>query len=243
MRRNLFYAIILGFLILGISLTIRDCYEIKKEKPVPVIEYVYETDTVYVPEPYSKEEEKGKKPIKDEKTTPPSTIKQYVDEPDNDKEIVITDKEEDILLVDKSTYDTTKINYKYITSFVYADKLLSMNLTRDTLGITTLSTGGKITSKLYPIYLKQYSYRWYDNKLNHYSDPESNNQNNPSSRLEKNTFNQLYLNGGYDWLNQSPTLGIDYMINIYRFRISAGTEINLKDSDIRFNTRLGYRLL
>ena len=189
-----------------------------------------------IAKPYSeiyKKEIKDTKP-KDEKTTPPILTKNY--ETEEKQPIKISIDSSKLVLIDTLSQEKYVISKEYLSLFPNNDKLISFILSKDTLGIVTLNTEGRFIDKTYPLYLEQFRYRFYDNELHHYP-------SKTKTKIDyKNKFNQLYINTGYNFINQSPNISLDYLINLGKFRIMAGSEVQLKTGEVIVNTKLGYRI-
>lgn len=231
-KKDYFYIGLITILITGY--VIQDIMDVDKT-PNPKILYRYIPQEVNINKPYSEvydKEFKATKP-KGEKTTPPKLTKNFKPE---DNTIKIRKDSSKFILVDTVTNVEYKVDKEFISLFPYNDKLINFNLSKDTLSIVTLNSGGNITDKTYPLYFDNYNYRFYDNELHHYP-------NNSKQRTNlKNKYNQLYINSGYNFINQTPNVSLDYLINLGRFRIMAGSDLELRTGNLNVNTKLGYRI-
>lgn len=233
-KKDYFYIGLITVLISGY--VIQDIMDVK-DKPKPEILYRYIPKEVYIPQHYSKTYEKEfseKNKPKGEKTTPPILTKNYEAEKNNSIKVTLDSSK--LILVDTINQEKYVISKEYISLFPHNDKLINFILSKDSLDIVTLNREGKITDKTYPLYFEHYNYRFYDNELHHYPVKRTTKTN------LKNKFNQLYLNGGYSFISQSPNISLDYLINIGRFRIMAGSELEVKTGEVIVNTKLGYRI-
>lgn len=234
-KTNTIYLGIIGLLV--IALILRGC----GDKPVIVDHYNYVTDTTYSSRQYKELfkqiaglEEKLSK-------TPPKEIIYY---PTPDPSNVIIEKIPDSLLVYivdlKNENDSLRIviSDKYIKNYPRADKLIDFKLTQEAFDITSLDIKGDIKTGNYPLYLDTYDYYWKENSLHHIK------RDKPNKIKIPNQWDQLYVNAGYDFIVQSPTLKIDYSKTFGRFRVGTTGQIYIEENpNLRADIVLGYRLL
>lgn len=229
------YIVIIGLLLLVIIL--KDC---TARRPVVIDnKYNYTTDTVYSKKQYEDMVKRIKGLEKILRETPPKKVVYYpVDNPGS----TIIEKIPDSLLV--YITDLTRendslrvaISDKYIKNYPTASKLINFKLTLDNMDITTLDINGQLAEANYPLYLNQYEYYWVDNTLKHNEVPQKKVKT-------PNQWNQLYFNGGYDFLNNKPLIGVDYYKTFYKFRLGAEANITVEpDPQLRTQLKLGYRL-
>ena len=132
-----------------------------------------------------------------------------------------------------------KISDKYIKNYPTADKLIDFELNKNLLDITSLNIEGNTKRQKYPLDLNKFNYYWYNNTLNYEI------RDKPYVEPTKNIWNQLYINGGFDLLNQAPKAGLDYSLRLKRFRIQteASTLFLPTGAKLYGEVTLGYRLL
>lgn len=197
--------------------------------------YAYKTDTIHSKINYDLIYYQVMKAMlkKGALITPPKTITYY--QTSNPKNITIEKIPDSILVYIDSLKNKIAISDAYIKNFPKNDKLVTMGLLKDNLNITTLDIDGKTKTQEYPLYLDKFGYQWYDNELHHY-------EIKPKKEF-KNVFNQFYINGGYDFLLKSPTIGAEYFILLNKFKIGANAQVILnKETKANAGVTLGYRI-
>lgn len=228
--RDTIFVIIIAILL--ISTFFRGCkQEDIENKPM----YTYKTDTIYVKDTYQKRYEAllNKMDKLGSQVTPPKTITYY--QTLNPAGIVIEKIPDSMLVLIDSLNQRIAISDKYIKNFPKNDKLINMGLLQDSFNITTIDIEGKTKTQEYPLYLDKFGYQWYDNELHHYSIK-------PKKEF-KNVFNQFYINGGYDFLYKTPTIGAEYFILLNRFKVGANANITLqRETKSNLWVSLGYRI-
>lgn len=230
-NKDYFYIAIIG--ILAIVIMVNRC----TEKPKPEKHYVYETEIKYSDEPFKKIEDRLKGLENKIKETPPTNITYY---PSPNTETTIIEKIPDSLLVYISELEKQiTISDNYIKQFPQADKLIDFTLGIDSLNLSLLGIGGNLRQESYPLYLTKYNYYWKDNKLYH-----KDREKQTTLTKKSNTWNQLYLTGGYEFLYKKPTIGLDYSVKIGRFRLSAEMDLYwVTRPEYLGSLKVGYRLL
>lgn len=196
--------------------------------------YKYKTDTVYVNSEYKdKYQNLVKYYSRKGKQTPPKTITVW--KTLNPENILIEKVPDSILVIIDSLNQMLAISDAYIKNFPKNDKLVNFGLKLDSLNITTINIEGETKTKDYPLYLDRFGYQWYDNELHHYDVKQK-------GKL-KNKFNQFYINGGYDFLYQKPTIGLEYFMILGKFKLGANSNLILQpETKINLGLNLGYRL-
>lgn len=229
-KKDYFYICLITTLIIGF--VINDLMDVK-DKQKPKLLYQYYPMVVEVEKPYSEEyKEFLKNKPKREKTTPPLLTKNYESEKNNP--IKVTSDSSKLILIDTISKERYEVSKEFVSLFPNNDKLLNFVLSRDTLNIVTLNTKGGISGKTYPIYLDKFSYRYFDNELHHYP--------TKTKGFSKDKINQLYFNTEYDFNQKTTNIGLDYSMFLGRFRIMAGSDLELNTGTVRVKTKLGYRI-
>lgn len=232
-RKDLYYVICIGLLL--IALFVRGCNnKPNTESVTQKTAYKYITDTIEVDKGFEEKYNEMLYLYKKAKQTPPLTVTYYKTlDPEN---IYIEKIPDSILLKIDSLEQRILISNKYLKNFPKADKLISFDLQKDSLKITTLNISGQTIKKDYPLYFNLFKYSWYDNELH-------NIKTKDLTKTKKNILNQLYLNGGYDFINQKPTIGGEYFILLSRFKIEAISEFTIEPTPkLSAGAKLGYRL-
>ena len=230
--RDTFFIVVITMLL--IALIFKQCNRENQTVIQTKNLYKYKTDTVYVNSEYK---DKYEKLIKDyskkSKPTPPKSYTIWKTE--DPKYITIKKVPDSILLKIDSLNKKIAISDSYIKNFPKNDKLINFGLKLDSLNITTININGNTITKNYPLYLDKFSYQWYDNELHHYDIK--------NKKKLKNTFNQLYINGGYDFLFKKPTIGAEYFIIINKLKLGVNSNIILQpETKVNLGVNLGYRL-
>lgn len=227
-------AVILLFLLLSVKECKRDQGLLPAQK-----EYLQEiiTDTIY------KSKYLALRKLYDIKVIPKKLIIydtvyvptiEYVVYKPGDKDVTIKDTEPGS---EEIKYDT-----RFLTLYPKASKLLEFDLDKETLKINTLTTTGELRTEEFRLFLDNANYQWYDNLL-HRSD-FTEKKEKLKDRLSKNiSYKGLYFNTGYDLYSKQPLVGLEYNLEVYRFKL--GAEINTtfqQENPLSSNVKLGYRI-
>ncbi len=224
---------VMGIIIIGLlgAVLVNDCSG-GDELP-PEVVYKYKTDTIYKDSDYKQQYELALKEVERWKKAPPKTVVRWKQP---DLEYVTITKVPDSILVELTNLkERIAIADNYIKFLPKNPKLVDLSLTKDTLGLNLLNVDGRVTSYIYPIYLDTYKYKWLEGNLNY------TRTSTKTNKQKNNNFNNLYLNGGYDFFKESPKLEIEYFMTLGRFKIEANTGFQIKD--VNAEVKLGYRLL
>ena len=233
-KRDLFYIVIIGVLVL--ILILKGCGN--KDNKVGDI-YNYTTDTTYTNKKYQTLFDKINGLEEKVTKTPPKQINIY-DTPDS-KEVIVEKIPDSILVYIKGLKDSLRIalSDKYIKNYPLSNKLIDFKLTHDEFNITTLTTSGIIKEEKTPLLLNKFNYYWNENNL------YREERDRQYSERDPNTWNQLYINGGYDLFHRAPKVGLDYSLKLGRFRFMVEGNTTFQPSNIRLEglAKIGYRLL
>jgi len=232
--KDLFYMVIIGIMVLIIIPN--TCGRGGDNKGNP---YNYITDTVYVDKPYIPLLEKDKDLNDKIIGTPPEKVIIY--KTPNPKNVYIEKIPDSILVYIKGLKDSLRIalSDKYIKNYPLSNKLINFKLTHDEFNITTLTTGGIIKEEKTPLLPNKFNYYWNGNNL------YREERDRQYSERDPNTWNQLYVNGGYDLFHRAPKVGLDYSLKLGRFRFMVEGNTTFQPSNIRLEglAKIGYRLL
>lgn len=116
---------------------------------VPVPEY--ETDTVYVPEPYP-----VPKPYP--VPTPPSTVEIYLPDTVAIDSLKLELSKQSILI--QGLKDQISVSQNFLKQFPYNPKLIELNLSLDSLSLSFIPISGIPEKQVFPIFLSGFKYRW-----------------------------------------------------------------------------------
>ena len=218
-----------------IIVVINDCS--KPRIPLePEIVYNYETDTVYSDRGYEEKYLEAIKEVDRWKTAPPKTIIKWK-EPDLSN-IDLQKLPDSLLVIIGELRDSIRIADNYIKYLPKNPKLIDINLTKDTLGLNLLNIDGRVTSYIYPIYLERFNYKWLEGDLKYTSTTHK------TTKVKENRFNNLFVNGGYEFRSKSPEVSLEYYINMGRFKLEANTGFPINNNNnIRADLKLGYRII
>lgn len=193
--------------------------------PIPTIEYIYKTDTVYVDKPYEV-------PIPYEVPTPPKVIKIYRIDSTSIDSLSMIIKDKDLLIF--KLKDSILVSEFYLKQFPKNPKLLSLGLTKDSLDISLLNINGSINTFNWPINLTYFDYMWdYKNNLTRSVHKVSNYGPN---------FN-YYIGAGWDITRTSPFITNQIEITNRKIKLFTSTDIGLLDiKSSNFKFGIGYSL-
>lgn len=233
-KKDKYYLIIISILVITLII-FKGC-----EKPQqPINHYTYTTDTLYHAKKYEALLTKFssvQKDLKKLKETPPKTINYYTTP--NPETITIEKVPDSLILYIEDLKEKIAISDKYIKNYPKNDKLIDFQLTRDSLDIATLTIKGDTKKQTFPMYLDNYNYFWAENRL------LRKDRKSIYKYKDPNKWNQLFFKVGYDLLYFSPNLGLDYHIDLGRFRLQAESNmLIISETPFTFNINLGYRLL
>lgn len=204
----------------------------------PNIIYNYTTDTIFIKKTFSqlkKDIDSLNLEIRDLKKTPPKQIITY--KPENPQNVVIEKIPDSVLVLLDSLKTRVAISDNFFKLYPNSSKLLYMELQKENLSLTTLNIEGKIKQKEYPLDLDYYKYIYDENQLNHYR------KSNIEKERPKTRFDQLYINGGYDYILSEPMFGVDYQIIFRRLKLQTQINSTLNENPkLRADILLGYRL-
>lgn len=154
---------------------------------------------------------------------------EYINYKPGDKDVVIKDKDKPEIV-----YDT-----RFLTLYPNNPKLIQFKLIKDYLDIDLLNTDGNITSTRYPIFLDNVEYQWIDNQLN--QSPFKSTKNKLSNNIR---FKGLYTNVGYDLYSKLPTTGLEYNIELYRFKLDGEINTTFNNTNpLSAQVKIGYRII
>lgn len=225
--------------LLFILLTIQECRRDKGLLPAQKkeIEKIV-TDTVY----------KGKyfalKKLYDKRSTPSKLIiwdTVYIPSESPVKDITFNPNNGQVTVIPKDTIKPLyNYNERFLSLYPEASKLIEFSLQKNNLSINLLNTDGRVTTQLFPLFLDNIDYQWYDNTLHETPFKEETF----SQKLKDNIrFKGLYANGGYDIFNKQALLGLEYNLEIYRFKLDGEIKSSFNNnSPFNAEVKLGYRL-
>lgn len=209
----------------------------KKTQNIPNNTYNYKTDTTYLKKEYKelREEIKTlKKGLEGMVKTPPKNIYYY-----NTTQVTnpIDKIPDSLVYIVPKTNEKIVIADNYIKNFPKADKLIDFTLTREQLVMGLVDISGVVKQKDWPIYLDRYDYYWYGNSLHNIKREKEYKYSDPD------IWKKLYINAGYDYIQQRAQVGIDYGVEIGRFKIQAGANLTIdKIPEMYGTTTIHYRL-
>lgn len=226
-----FYLGVIGILVLIIML--KDCSgkggKIKEDPHT-----LYKTDTIVHKKHYRTLVERIKGLEEELRNTPPRVINIH---PNPDPKTITIEKIPDSILVYiEDLEQRIAISDKYLKNYPFSDKLIDFRLTKDHFGLSTLGIDGLTRERKYPLDLGRYDYYWDNNSLNHKEKDESS--------FEFGSLRNLYINGGYDFFQGVPSLGLDYSFKFNRFKVSTDiyTLFHKPGALLYGDVKLGYRL-
>lgn len=235
-KTQLFLLAIIALLV--VILMLQQCGSDKG--PKEVVRYEYVTDTAFANKVYRTLREEMKNFEKKWDSTPPKQVTYYITP---EAENVTIEKIPDslILWIDQLNAENDSlrlaISDKYIKNHPTASKLIDFSLTRDTLDIRTLTIAGETKGEAFPLYLNEFDYYWEGNTLYH------RKTKNPFRADKPSRWRNLYINGGYEWFENVPTLGLEYYVEFGKFKVEAkSSALFLQEPQLRGEVTLGYRL-
>lgn len=183
-----------------------------RERPSPiVINYDYITDTIIDSIPYQV-------PIPYPVPTPPSTIVIHISDSLAIDSLSLIIKGKEILIA--RLRDTLAIQQNFLKQYPNNPKLLSMNLTRDSLVFGLLPITAQIEEYHWPIDLNRFNYSW--------SLPLGlHRQSTSLPPTEKKPFAKYFVGGGVNFVSSSLYLSGKMEKDWSRIRLYGETQIGL----------------
>jgi len=215
---TLLFLLIVGIIIWDIFFRVR---------PVspPVVEYRYVTDTIIdsvpyvVPKPY---------PV----PTPPKIVVIYDSLKLDSMQLVLSEKNIIIL----GLKEQIAIHQNFLKQFPNNPKLLSLDLNRDTIGISLLQISGQIHEARWPMDFNRFNYRW------DFNSGLTRIVTKPPP-IEKRLIPDYFVGGGVDLLWLSPYLSGRAEISWNKLRLHGTTELGfLRKEASSIKIGLEYKL-
>lgn len=232
---------ILKYVLIGIALLVVGyliyTFVIKKDNTViqkPITPPRYKTEEVIeareYPDPDSLHTNPGKK------VNPITVIKWLPSKPTAVDSMAIINNYIALYLKGKDT-PTQDVNINFITQYPNAVKLLTMDILKDSLQITTFNKEAEVKTEIYPLYLDSYNYHYVGTTL---SSTEVGEKRVPRERL---IWNKFYGNVGYDTYNKSALLGLEWNLTPGRVKFDVNADVLLRSENrVNINAKVGYRL-
>ena len=234
--------ILLAFIALGIFAYMQ--YK-KKQKTIKVAEVIYEyiTDTIYM------EKYITFKPDSTAILTPPEEVIVYR-QPEIEPSLLEYPADTSWLSSGITYIDSLSNNVltfaedinwgierpmKFITYESWAPKLIGLEVTKDHLHLTVLDTTAQLYTLKWPTNYDYYDY--------HYAKRGLYRKRTDYVEHVKIDWKALYVNADYDFINNRPSIFLDYNVDINRIRF--GSEVRAIARDIEpmeFRIKIGYRL-
>ena len=202
---------------------------VKYNKPSDVAMVKYITKEIIKEVPYDiPAEDKNEKPVQ------PLIITKWL--PSQVIEIDSARIINDYLIIHKKEGPVETIKTNFLVLYPNAPKLLDFNLNREYLNITTFTKDSKVITNTYPLYLDTQEYIFRDNSINTIERKE------PITKSQMK-WNELYVNTGYDVRTKLPTTGLEYNLNLGRFKLDLNSRVIINtDPTLDLNAKIGYRL-
>jgi len=205
-----------------------------KKDPEPVIRYEYQTDTIRVPDiaPIINPNDQG--------TLTMPKYQYYYKEVDNTDTIAIKELRDSLMLVINGLQSDIWISKQFFKRYPRSNKLISMNLTQDSLRLNMLQINGKVTGMEYPIYLTEFDYYFSNNKLHRIPVKRQLPPRPKDPRLRRING---YTGFGYNFLNSEPNAVVGVEIPVRRFSLQLESRLGLLDyDDNAIELTLKYRI-
>lgn len=189
--------------------------------------YYYETDSVFKNKYFELQKAFNKK-------TPPLIVTKWL-KPEKGKNNIIEKIPDSIIIYITDLEKRLSISDGYLKNYPDANKLISFDLKLDSLSITTLDIKSNIFTNKYPLYLKEFNYKWVDNSLSHKKYKYKNGK--------KTSFKELYFNIGNDLINDQQFVSLEHNLKLGRIKFNTEFIGNLKKTNqSEFKVKIGYRL-
>jgi hypothetical protein len=187
----------------------------------------FRTDTVQVEIDYNK----LPKPHFEYKV-PPAQVHYYAGSTTNNK-LVLSDSL--IQVIDSLQNHIYTINELYLKLYPSAYKLIYGEFSRDSLTLDLLGIDGKFKTLKYATNYNRFSYQWKDSELK--ANPVSVNPN-----ITPRFTTEFYGYAGYQFIDTSPIIGLDYSLKANRLRLSGNTFVTIESKPtLSLQGTLGYR--
>lgn len=230
---HIFYLAIIGLLVLALLMRGGEKVTHKQD-----IYQTYTTDTIFSKKVYQDILSRIDGLEEKLKETPPKEVIYYPEYDTIEKPVIVERVPDSILLYIGALKEKISISDKFFKNFPKAHKLVDFQLTRENFNVSTVDLGGNVIQRKYPLALNEYDYYWANNTLRHLEAED------PYSPSKWGSFNELYLNLGYEVIQSAPLLGVDYQLRYSKFKLStqANSIITPDGIKLRGDVKLGYRL-
>ena len=189
-------------------------------KTIPL--HHYHTDTLRIPDPYPV-------PVPYFDSVPPRILKIYEKDSLAIDSLKLLLSEKDIII--QGLYSQITISQDFLKQFPKNPKLLELNISSDSLSISTLQISGIPYKYDYPIYLSDFNYKW---ALDGLTKTKTNNK-----EVKQKLF-QYFVDGGFSFFHKSPYVGFTIEKDWARVTLYADVKgILLKTNG--FDTNIGVK--
>jgi hypothetical protein len=181
----------------------------RKPESILIPDIHYKTDTFRIKEPYPV-------PVPYPVSVDPKTVIIHVKDTAAIDSLTLLLSEKDILI--QGLHSTITVSQDFLKQFPKNPKLIELNLSKDTLGVSTLGLDGIPSRSNYPIYLSEFAYRWTNQGLT-----KSTVKPSPAPK----TPIQLWGGGGLNLIYLSPTLDFTAEKDWARIRLFGDIRVGL----------------
>ena len=196
----------------------------RKPDTVYIPDTQYITDTIWIDKPYPV-------PVPYEVQLPPKTVEIYLKDQKAIDSLKVILSEKDIIL--QGLYSYISISQDYLKQFPKNPKLIELNLSADSLSLSTLSITGITQSATFPISLQAFKYKWTIEGLGRFPVKPPPAPKTPIG---------LFAGGGFNFLYTSPTLDFTAEKDWARIRAYGDIRLGLlKKEASSFNLGLKYK--
>jgi hypothetical protein len=108
-----------------------------------------------------------------------------------------------LYVVDSLNCELANINTMYLLQYPVSPKLIGAKLKLDTMSFDLLNINGNITTSIYPTDYYNFEYQYINNTIRANKIKTNKPQN-------KTRYHELYVSGGYDLVQNKPTISTDY---------------------------------
>jgi len=232
MKNTILFLLVLVVLLLSYNTYMG--FKRQKEKPT-IVNYDYKTDFEKLDKTFEDKLDELRRELISYKNAPPKIIREYTIE----KPTYIIEKYYDSIIritdtVTKSYYD---VDSKFLTLYPNNSKLITFELKKDLLNLSTLNIEGQVLESSWPMDFNNYEYIYLNGNLSY-------NQIKNQSLRRKFDFTNIYLNAGYNFIGADVETSLIYQLDLSkRIRTTFEGRVNINNlDDNRALIKLGYRL-
>lgn len=140
-----------------------------------------------------------------------------------EKEFITIECDNDSLLklVDSLGIELASVNKSFLTQFPNSSKLIGGTFELDTFKLDLLDISGNITTQIFPVNYNRFKYTYTNNKL-------GADKVKDTGKNKRKLHHSLYVNAGYDIINNMPIISSDYYIRYKKLQLDIEPRLTIE---------------